>query len=531
MCVKARTLAGISILLTVALLISCSASVSTGGGGVVVQFTIGGKTFTIAIFDNVGAFNVQAGAEPDRKAMAVRLFEGIPADSPTEIDLTLNQADVRVIPLDGATQKHSSVAAQDGAGTGSVLVNVYMAGGDATNPCTEGSQVAQLELRLVNGRTVIYRNGEAVDTEAAIRLLAPQAALIRLGLFSLCLEVSSDNVTAEVVINQFGVTVHPSQEQPPPANDNADNANTGGIDSGRVVVFPDVCLENAVRNTINKDTGAITVGDLPDLTSLSANRVGISNLSGLEYCTSLEYLDLIDNGIADLDPLAGLPNLRQLHLGNNLIVDISPLADLPALEVLILTANQVSNLGALQGLTTLLSLNVSYQLDMRIPEGVEAQQPPGFVYADHTILSDISPLDSLTGLTELRLSGNKISDMRPLDSLAELRTLAITNNQITDLTPLRELPDLRTVFLNQNPLTDLRPLADNLSLGEGTTLYLNCCSPGFDCDSLSADPIQCGYVADLEARGVTVNAGYSDAETCAQMPPILGLGSGTCDLQ
>ncbi|HUU94502.1 MAG TPA: leucine-rich repeat protein [Phycisphaerae bacterium] len=311
-------------------------------------------------------------------------------------------------------------------------------------------------------------------------------------------------------------------------------------DSGQVVSFSDRCLEDAVRRAISKDTGDITIGDLASLTSLTASRVGIANLSGLEYCTNLEYLDLVDNDIVDLGPLAGLTKLKTLHLGNNLIVNISLLADLPALEVLTLIANQVSDLGALQGMTSLLSLNVSYQLDMQIPESVEAQQPPGFVYADHTILSDISKLAGLTGLTELRLSGNRISDISPLAGLTELRTLGLAENRFTGLTPLQGLPNLKTVFLNQNPITDLSPLAGNTSLGEGTTLYMNCCSPDFDCDGLSTSVTQCGYVSDLEARGVSVNAGYDskrddegnvvpDVESCAVMPPILGLGSGTCD--
>ncbi len=526
---NAKTLTGVLALLGLSLILACTASVSPGaGGGVVVAFTIGGKTFTINVFDNVGAFNVQPGAEPDRKAMMVRLFEQTPTDSPTEIDLTLDQDDVQVIPIDLTGQKISSVNAQ-GNVDGTATVNLYMAVGNSANPCAEGNQIATLDLKLENGQTVIYQSGQAVDVRAAVRLLEEQASLIRSGWLSLCFEVSSTDMAAQVIVNQLGVTVHALDEPSPSDNDNSANDNGGTVvDPGQVVTFPDPCLDDAVRNALNMDTGDITAADLAGLTSLTASKVGISNLSGLEYCTGLEYLSLNDNDIADLDAIGALPALKQLHLGNNLIVDLSPLAYLPAIEVLTLNANQISNLGPLQGLTTLLSLNVSYQLDTRIPEEIEDQQPPAFVYASHTVLSDLSPLDTLTSVTEFSLSGNAISNLEPLAELAQARILRLSYNQISDLSPLGDLPNLSSVQLNQNPIVDLSPLVGNADLGDTMTFSLNCCSPGFACGSATADPVQCGYIAELEARGVTVNAGYSDAETCATMPPILGLGSGSC---
>ena len=60
-----------------------------------------------------------------------------------------------------------------------------------------------------------------------------------------------------------------------------------------VVTFPDPHLQARVREAIEKPVGDIYRSDLTGLTNLSANSEGITDLSGLEYCTSLTYLCLL----------------------------------------------------------------------------------------------------------------------------------------------------------------------------------------------------------------------------------------------
>jgi len=136
------------------------------------------------------------------------------------------------------------------------------------------------------------------------------------------------------------------------------------------VTFADENLEAEIRDALGKPAGeAITPAELAGLTELGPLVWGITDLSGIEYCTNLTWVDLWGNEISDLSPLASLTNVTTLNLGANRISDLSPLASLTNLTMLVLTDNEVS---------------------------------------------DLSPLASLTNLTMLSLGGNQISDISPL---------------------------------------------------------------------------------------------------------------------
>ena len=59
-----------------------------------------------------------------------------------------------------------------------------------------------------------------------------------------------------------------------------------------------------------------------DVTSLDLSGCGISDISLLSLCTSLEKLDLGDNSIKDLTPLMDITGLKSLDLENNKIDDV-----------------------------------------------------------------------------------------------------------------------------------------------------------------------------------------------------------------
>jgi hypothetical protein len=125
------------------------------------------------------------------------------------------------------------------------------------------------------------------------------------------------------------------------------------------VVFADRNLEAYIRVAIGKPTGAIHGADLVNLTSIYAENYGIANLSGIEYCVNLTWLDLGYNQIADLRPLSSLGNLQRLSLEQNLVTDIGPLASLTGLTGVGLGHNQISTLNALAGLVNLVELGLS----------------------------------------------------------------------------------------------------------------------------------------------------------------------------
>ncbi len=94
------------------------------------------------------------------------------------------------------------------------------------------------------------------------------------------------------------------------------------------VNIPDANLRTAIEDELNKESGdTITEDEMAseDFTFLSADDSSISDLTGLEYATSLEVLVLANNNISDISPLSELTNLTILHLEGNSITDISDL--------------------------------------------------------------------------------------------------------------------------------------------------------------------------------------------------------------
>jgi Leucine-rich repeat (LRR) protein len=93
------------------------------------------------------------------------------------------------------------------------------------------------------------------------------------------------------------------------------------------VLIPDANLEAAISEEFYFSDRPIFISDLETLTSLEAPGRYISDLTGLEYCTKLQILEIQQNSVSDLSPLSGLPSLKMLNLSRNSISDISPLME------------------------------------------------------------------------------------------------------------------------------------------------------------------------------------------------------------
>lgn len=128
------------------------------------------------------------------------------------------------------------------------------------------------------------------------------------------------------------------------------------------VNIPDTNLKEKILSSLGMDSNSIiTKKDLLSLTSLYANSSNISDLTGLEYCTNLEYLDLYINSISDISPLKNLSKLSNLELDSNCITDISVLTNLTNLNEVFLRYNSISNVPDLSNLTNLNHAYIEYQ--------------------------------------------------------------------------------------------------------------------------------------------------------------------------
>jgi hypothetical protein len=77
-----------------------------------------------------------------------------------------------------------------------------------------------------------------------------------------------------------------------------------------------------------------------------------------------------------------------------------------------------------------------------------------WLWLSHNEISDLTPLQGLTGMSWLCLSHNEISDLTPLAGLTNLKVLFLDHNQISDLTGLLALPALENLDVDVNPLSD-----------------------------------------------------------------------------
>ena len=202
-------------------------------------------------------------------------------------------------------------------------------------------------------------------------------------------------------------------------------------DTSSTSIMPDPNLATAVRETLGLGTNDdITQTNIQRLTSLEAENRRITNLTGLEYATSLETLALSNNQISNVSSLTTLTRLTTLSIYNNQISDLSPLAGLTNLKTLFLNGNNISDVSALTTLTNLDSLSLH-----------------------GNNISDVSALATLTKLTSLALYNNQISDVSSLTSLTNLEILQLHGNQITALPTglFSGFSNLRQLHLSPNP--------------------------------------------------------------------------------
>ncbi len=137
-------------------------------------------------------------------------------------------------------------------------------------------------------------------------------------------------------LKSFDAQIQPRSGPPQEEKQSTQSSVVGRWDvkSEPEVIFPDPNLEAALRTTILKPDGSIYIADLEQIESISAIGCYIKDITGLEYCTNLQRLELTSSQITDVSPLSSLTNLKVLDLSFNQIADVSPLKGLTNLEEL-----------------------------------------------------------------------------------------------------------------------------------------------------------------------------------------------------
>lgn len=172
--------------------------------------------------------------------------------------------------------------------------------------------------------------------------------------------------------------------------------------------------------------GKLTVDEAAAIETLTIDSLSLGALKGLENCTGLKELTVIDSQVQDLSFLSGLTSLTSLTLSGNKIQDLSALSSLTSLETLDLSDNaSLADLSQLSGLSSLKTLNVS-----------------------GTAVADVSKVP--TSVTDLDISGTSVVDLRQLPT-TNLESLKASGNGISDATAVSTMTSLKKLDLSNNP--------------------------------------------------------------------------------
>ena len=189
------------------------------------------------------------------------------------------------------------------------------------------------------------------------------------------------------------------------------------------------------------DTSVDNLQDLvffPNLESLTLGEYGsnippITTMDGIENCTKLTNLTIIQGPDKDYSAIALLPNLNRFErrYGNDYNNIITVLKLCKNLETLLLRNLNITNMKQMKEFYNLKYLSLS-----------------------NNSITKIEGLEDLANLETLYLPNNRITKIEGLENLTNLKTLYLENNNIEDITPLRENTSLVTLDLRGNSRID-----------------------------------------------------------------------------
>ncbi len=278
----------------------------------------------------------------------------------------------------------------------------------------------------------------------------------------------------------------------------------------QVVQILDPNLREAIREQLQLPAGTpITQQDMQKLEYLDnekTEKMGITDLTGLEYATNLSSIPLNQNEITDLSPLSNLIQLESLGAWGNPISDISPLAKLTNLRFIDLGSCDIADIIPLSNLTKLQTLQLGW----------------------NHLIQDISPLANLTNLKSLHLNHSRIVDISPLSNLIQLEVLVAWSNPISDISPLAKLTNLRFIDLSVCDIADITPLSNLTKLQTlklGWNYLIQDISPLADLTNLKSLHLNGNRIVDIRplANLTQLKELFMDGNRIGDFSPLDGL--------
>jgi len=206
------------------------------------------------------------------------------------------------------------------------------------------------------------------------------------------------------------------------------SAEETGRSLGEDIVIQDEMIELITRVYLSNVSGAISQGDLEQVTELDLSSLSLDSISDLRHFTKLEVLDLSDTTIDRISDLGDIAQVKQLYAAGCDSIPLDLMTRLQHLELLDVAGNKIA---------------------------------------------DIEPIAQLTCLTDLMLYDNNIVDLDSVGVLRNLRRLDLSLNPIKDISILRQLPNLEYLNLNWTRVDDFTPILDIPSIRFVDVSYYN----------------------------------------------------------
>lgn len=222
-----------------------------------------------------------------------------------------------------------------------------------------------------------------------------------------------------------------------------------------------------------------TLSTLTELTALSLNDCGLTDVSALSGLTKLRSLSLSGNDIRDISPIKGLSELRTLYLNGNPVESLEPLYSLSGLTTLDIRDREITDteLKALQEKLpncTVFSDEATVEVKDLSLGGVDFKSDVTELDLSGRGVTDISALADCTALKSLDLSDNaELSDISALVNMPELARLDLGSTKVSSLSPIMALTKLQYLDLSKSAVTNLAALS---GLTELTELKLDGCA-------------------------------------------------------
>ncbi len=239
-----------------------------------------------------------------------------------------------------------------------------------------------------------------------------------------------------------------------------------------------------LKLTQTRVEGFDVLADKTALVKLEVNETKVADLKFLEKLVNLEELGINGSTATDLAPLANLTKLKKLSLSSVAFKDGAPLAKLTALEYIYMPYATMPDLKLFAGMKALRELNLSYAKgelkdlaplnDLTALETLDLSGHKGFedlnaytacgnlknLLLSSTAVKNLKALEKCVNLVSLVVVDGPLADISPLARLAKLERVDLTRTAVKDLKPLKALAEMKNLSIGGTPVADLSPIAN-----------------------------------------------------------------------